>query len=132
MRILIIDNNINPDSWGSSDLRRMARVADTATILTRRAPQEDLPENPREFHRIVISGSKTAATESAPWISKLDGFIRRAIHENVPLLGVCYGHQALARVLDGYPAVRKAEKGEHGIFSTFSLPKQLFRKSNLN
>jgi GMP synthase (glutamine-hydrolysing) len=114
MRILIIDNTIEPESWGSKDLRLMARVAEGATSQTRRAPHEDMPRHPRAIDRIVISGSKTDATANEPWINQLDDFLRRAVNENVPLLGVCYGHQSLARALGGYPHVRKAVRGEHG------------------
>jgi GMP synthase (glutamine-hydrolysing) len=114
MQILIIDNNIDHDSWGATDLRRMTRLGGDATIHVRRAPQEDLPKEPHAFDRIIVSGSKTSVEERAPWIEKLDAFIRRAVDRSTPLLGVCYGHQALARALGGERHVRKAERGEFG------------------
>jgi GMP synthase (glutamine-hydrolysing) len=122
MQILIIDNNIDADSWGANELCVLARVAPGATIHVRRAPAEDLPRDARAFDRIVISGSKTSALEEAPWISRLEKFILEAIHAEKPLLGVCYGHQILARALGGKSTVRKAESGEFGWVEVELLP----------
>src|SRR4051794_27909940 len=101
MRILIIDNNIDPDAWGSSDLRRMASLAQGATVHTRRAPHGDLPANPAAYDRVLVSGSKTSCLDSAPWVESLHEFIRRTLDLGRPFLGVCYGHQSLIRSLGG-------------------------------
>ena len=113
MQILIIDNNIDPDSWGASELRTMAKFAADATVYVRRAPAEDLPASPRGFDRIIVSGSKTSM-EEAPWIDQLESFVRRAVESGKPLLGICYGHQILARALGGKDMVRRASRYEYG------------------
>ena len=116
MRILIIDNTIDPDSWGSADLRRLAQTASAsgAVVTVRRAPHGDLPASPRGYDRVVLSGSKTSATEDAPWIDSLHQFVQTTLNENIPYLGVCYGHQTLARVLGGKTTCRRAEVPEFG------------------
>lgn len=115
MRILIIDNTIDLDSWGSPDLRRLAHLAPDATIEVRRAPQQDLPKSPRNYDRIILSGSKTSALDDSPWINDLFEFIQKAIDLNKPFLGVCYGHQALVRTLGGNKSfVRKSKTPEFG------------------
>lgn len=114
MRILIVDNNIDPDSWGAGELAAQARKTTGATTTVRRAPQQDLPPDPLAFDRIVVSGSKTSVEEEAPWIEQLDDFIRRAVAASRPLLGVCYGHQALVRALGGQRLLRRAPRGEFG------------------
>jgi len=119
MRVLVIDNNIDPDSWGSPDLRRMVRECSNATIYCRRAPHEDLPLRAAEFDKIIVSGSKTSALDDAPWISALHGFMREAINEGKALLGICYGHQSLIRALgpeqnQGREFVRRAARAEFG------------------
>lgn len=114
MRILIIDNNIEVECWGSRELRVCASRAPGATVWVRRAPEEDLPSDPAFFDRIIVSGSKTSAMETAPWISKLHSFLKKAIDLKTPTLGVCYGHQVLVRVLGGVELMRKAEKPEVG------------------
>jgi GMP synthase-like glutamine amidotransferase len=114
MKILIIDNNIVKDSWGCENLRQFARKVPGATVAVRRAPQDDLPASPRDFDRIVVSGSLTGAVDDAPWIDHLLEFIRRAVEAKKPYLGVCYGHQMLARALGGKAAVRRAARAEFG------------------
>jgi GMP synthase (glutamine-hydrolysing) len=114
MQILVIDNNIDVDGWGANELCALARVSQGATIHVRRAPHDDLPAFPDRYDRIVISGSKTDATDQAPWVTRLDEFIRRAVDRGKPIFGICYGHQSLARALGGIQSVRKAPKGEHG------------------
>ncbi len=115
MKVLIIDNTIDLDSWGSPELRRLAQLAPGATVHTRRAPLDDLPSSPRGYDRIIVSGSKTSAMEDAPWIESLHRFIGKAIDESIPYLGVCFGHQTLARVVSGKSQVcRKAKTPEIG------------------
>ena len=114
MKILIIDNTIDPDSWGSHDLRKMAASAQGSTVVVRRAPHQDLPASPRGFDRIIVSGSKTSVLEDAPWVEELHQFVRQTLDENIPYLGVCYGHQTLARVLGGKSTCRRAETAEIG------------------
>jgi GMP synthase (glutamine-hydrolysing) len=115
MKILIIDNTIDRDCWGSQDLCRLAHLATGATVVVRRAPEGDLPKNPSEFDRIIVSGSKTSALSDEPWIHDLFNFIRRSIEMKKPYLGVCYGHQALIRAISSDKSyVRKAEQAEFG------------------
>ncbi len=114
MQILIVDNTIDPDSWGASDLGRLARKSPGVTIHVRRAPQEDLPRDLALFDRIIVSGSKTSVLEEAPWIEKLDDLIQRCLDQGKPLLGICYGHQALVRVLGGKQLLRRTDTGEFG------------------
>lgn len=120
MRILIIDNNINPDCWGASDLCKFGAIIPGAAIYVRRAPHDDLPalnssRNLRErYDRIIMSGSKTSTLDDSPWVHRLHEFIRGAVEQNIPLLGICYGHQALVRAMGGKEMVRKAKEPEFG------------------
>jgi GMP synthase-like glutamine amidotransferase len=114
MKILILDNNIDRDAWGAADLREYAKKITGATVYVRRPPHGDLPKDPKIFDRIIVSGSKTSVLEDAPWIEALLEFIRRAVNENKPFLGVCYGHQSLIRSLGGIDGVGKSTEPEFG------------------
>src|SRR3989344_1808060 len=48
---------------------------------------------------IIIAGSGDySMTVSHPWYDSLAAYIRDAIERNIPILGVCFGHQFLARL----------------------------------
>jgi len=49
----------------------------------------------------LITGSKHAAYEDHDWIAPLEQFIRHAYSQNIPIIGVCFGHQVLAQALGG-------------------------------
>ncbi len=49
----------------------------------------------------LITGSKHGAYEDLPWIPPLEDFLRKAYSEQVPIVGICFGHQILAQALGG-------------------------------
>ncbi len=56
----------------------------------------------REFDLIVLLGSELAAfDDSIPWLEREQRLLLAAAHADVPILGVCFGSQLLARVLGG-------------------------------
>lgn len=114
MNILIIDNNVDLQCWGSLNLSRYGKLVPGATIYVRRGPQEDLPNDLSLFDRMIISGSKTSVLERGPWISKLIDFVKKFTDSGKPLLGVCYGHQILGCSLGDFDSVRRAKEPEFG------------------
>lgn len=49
----------------------------------------------------LITGSAAMVTERAAWSERTAGWIRDAMDVELPLLGVCYGHQLMAHALGG-------------------------------
>lgn len=63
---------------------------------------EDREIDPRDYGMIVSLGSEFAAfDDSIPWIEKETQLLLEASRADVPVLGICFGGQLLARVLGG-------------------------------
>ena len=48
---------------------------------------------------LMISGSTAGVYESHEWLSPLFDTVRRAIDSQIPTIGVCFGHQVVAKAL---------------------------------
>ena len=57
--------------------------------------------DPREYDLIVSLGSEFAAFDDLPWIKREEVLLRDAFEADIPILGVCFGGQLLAKVLGG-------------------------------
>ena len=79
-----------------------------------------VPEGIRAYDRVVTLGSEHAADDdSVPWQAVEQATLRAAMEAEVPVLGICFGGQALARALGG--GVRRAARPEIGWVSIGSL-----------
>lgn len=59
------------------------------------------PPDLARFDGVVVTGSASAAYDQAPWIGRLLQTIGEAHALEIPLLGVCFGAQAVALALGG-------------------------------
>lgn len=60
------------------------------------------PSGPEAFDGYVITGSPASVNDDAlPWVGQLLSFIRAVDAARQPLIGLCFGHQAVARALGG-------------------------------
>jgi GMP synthase (glutamine-hydrolysing) len=89
--------------WFSAPLG-IALIQVTVTSVT-----DDSYPDPLEFDGIIISGSTHSAYEQKPWMPALEDFIRLAARKEVAMLGICFGHQIIAKAFGGL-----VELGGHG------------------
>jgi GMP synthase (glutamine-hydrolysing) len=75
---------------------------------------------------IVISGSDLSAARRYPTDDALISLIRRSVHQNRVVLGICYGHQMVARALVDDNACRRAAIPEFGFKRVSLIPNPLF------
>ena len=59
------------------------------------------PNNATECDGWLLTGSRHSAYDDLPWIATLESFLRAAYAANVPIVGICFGHQILAQALGG-------------------------------
>ncbi|MEO1015979.1 MAG: glutamine amidotransferase [Pseudomonadota bacterium] len=67
-----------------------------------------LPD-PAGLDAVLITGSPSGVYDAEPWMGPLMDFIRWSAAAKTPLVGVCFGHQAMAQALGGRAA--KSDKG---------------------
>jgi GMP synthase-like glutamine amidotransferase len=68
----------------------------------------ELPATPAECSAYVITGSSAGVYDDLPWIPPFLDFLR-AVRGHAKLVGICFGHQAMAKAFGG--EVIKSPKG---------------------
>lgn len=82
-------------------------LADGFDLVTYDVEAGELPDDPAAHEAYLITGSPAGVYEPLPWIGELLRFIRAA--EERKMVGICFGHQAMAEALGGH--VEKSDRG---------------------
>ena len=67
------------------------------------------PDGPEAADAWLITGSRHGVYEDHPWLPRLEALVRELVASGKPLVGVCFGHQVIAKALGG-----KVEKFKGG------------------
>ena len=61
----------------------------------------EFPSSINDCEGWLVTGSKHGAYEDHAWIPPLEDFIREVYASNLPIVGICFGHQIMAQALGG-------------------------------
>jgi len=70
---------------------------------------DEFPQSIDEYDAFLVTGSPSSVYEDHAWIETLLTFIRAVDAKKKPLVGICFGHQAIAQALGGQ--VKKNDDG---------------------
>lgn len=89
--------------------RLFASVDPTLTFQVWRCLDGELPDDVDAVDAWLTTGSKFGVNDGMAWIEDLCGFVRQLWEADKPLVGICFGHQLIAKALGG--EVVKSPKG---------------------
>ena len=78
---------------------RQALEAQRYTVKTILVPSQGLPHDPGDF--LLIMGGPMSVNDPDSWIAEEIQFIKVAMNKGIPVLGICFGSQLLAKALGG-------------------------------
>ncbi|MEN1760453.1 type 1 glutamine amidotransferase [Anoxynatronum sibiricum] len=81
----------------------------------------ELLEDLSPFSHLILSGSEASPMEDYGWETPMAAVLAHCQEHRKPVLGICYGHQLLVRLLAGKEYLRVAPKPEFG-WANIQLP----------
>ena len=129
MKLKIIEcDELYPDlvddygSYGKMFERYFTTLDPTIEFEYFSAIRRQLPETYDQNDIFLITGSKFGVYEPEPWIQELLIWITKAYAAGSRFIGICFGHQALAKALGGQ--VEKSSKGWGLGVRTIAMPSE--------
>ena len=116
MKVTIIETGLAPEPIRDANdsypemFETLIRGADTGFQFETISPVtgDKLPD-PSSLDAILITGSAAGVYEQHDWMQPLFEFIRSAADARTPQVGICFGHQAMAKAFGAH--VEKASVG---------------------
>jgi len=80
---------------------RLKSIRPNWHFKTYRAYIGEFPESLKSCDGYVLSGSPASVNTKAGWIDRTLDYIRRLHDSRISMIGICFGHQAIAKALGG-------------------------------
>ncbi|SFR83102.1 GMP synthase (glutamine-hydrolysing) [Marinobacter daqiaonensis] len=109
------------DHFGDFESWFLRELADSREAMTVDVSAGEDPGQPADWRGIIVTGSPAMVTDRESWSEKTAAWLRAAVNESVPVLGVCYGHQLLAHGMGGEVGYRPKGR-ESGTFEVQLTP----------
>ena len=81
--------------------RMLSAIAPELRFRVYNVTREEYPAMATDCDGYVITGSTANAFDDDPWIIHLLAFVRELHRHHIKLVGICFGHQIIARALGG-------------------------------
>jgi GMP synthase (glutamine-hydrolysing) len=103
---LLVCDHVRPEFLGISGdypdmFRRLFDGHDDVELVVYDAIDGELPADSSECDAWITTGSRHSVNDDEPWIRRLEEFVRDVARADVPFIGICFGHQLIAKALGG-------------------------------
>lgn len=120
MRLLVVDLLAERKAFGKEGVREIISHFDQPEVFLWSPHTNERTEygfgtvvsNPVDCDYIAITGSRRNVSSWEPWMNQVAELIKTA---QVPIIGICFGHQIIAAALGG--KVERASEGSHFVSS---------------
>ena len=126
--ILVLNAIMEEEARGRFDrvtVPRLAALAEQPVQIAHLASGDRLPQDEGRTH-LVISGSELSASRPHERDEDVYRLVRAFLEAGKPVLGICWGHQMLAKAIAGDHVCRRAEVPEFGWRRVEMVPNELF------
>jgi len=94
-------DELRPTTGDFADLFQRLLCGNGFDFVVYNVVDMEFPQNVSDCDGWLITGSKHGAYEDHPFIPPLEALIRDIYAADIPLVGICFGHQIIAQALGG-------------------------------
>jgi GMP synthase (glutamine-hydrolysing) len=97
MTILVLDDEVQSDyRYLGPEIARIAPDSEYRVYV-----DEPTDPDPAAFDGVIVSGSTASVYEDHEFVERQSEFVSACLEAEVPLLGICFGHQLINSALGG-------------------------------